>query len=294
MKSFLITYCINLCIVFFSTFLYFKMNFFAHCDYAYPMQISFQDPATPVMEGIVVLHHDLLFLLTIIGIAVGWILAKTTYLFYHVKNPIPSQITHNTAVEIVWTITPSLILMIIAIPSFALLYSIDEVIDPSVTLKVIGKQWFWSYEYCDFIDKLNKTIQFDSYMVAEADLDEGQLRLLEVDNRVVLPIYTHIRILITSGDVLHSWAIPSLGVKTDACPGRLNQVSLFIKREGVFFGQCSELCGVNHGFMPIVIEAVPIEKYIKWVLLQTESNNWFIHKTNGLMSTYKIGTDSII
>lgn len=258
------------------------------------MQISFQDPATPVMEGIIVLHHDLLFLLTIIGVAVGWILAKTTYLFSYTRNPIPSQINHNTAIEVVWTITPSLILMVIAIPSFALLYSIDEVIDPSVTLKVIGQQWYWQYEYCDFADKLNKTIQFDSYMIAEDDLEEGQLRLLEVDNRVVLPTNMHIRVLITSGDVLHSWAIPSLGVKTDACPGRLNQVSLFIKREGVFFGQCSELCGVNHGFMPIVVEAVPIEKYIKWVLLQTESNNWFIHKTNGLMTSDKAGAISII
>lgn len=282
----LFLYCFNfipnLLIFFFYIKIKSKINIL--CDYAYPMQISFQDPATPVMEGIIALHHDLLFLLTIIGVSVGWILGKTTYLFYHKKNKFPSQITHNTAIEVVWTITPSLILMIIAIPSFALLYSIDEVIDPSVTLKVIGQQWYWSYEYSDFTNKLNKTIQFDSYMIGQDDLKPGQLRLLEVDNRVVLPIKTHIRILITSGDVLHSFAIPSLGIKTDACPGRLNQVSLFIKREGVFFGQCSELCGVNHGFMPIVIESVLIEKYIKWVLLQTESHNWLIHKTNGLIS----------
>lgn len=277
-------YCINFLSNLFVCFTYIKNKQQSLCDYAYPMQISFQDPATPVMEGIIALHHDLLFLLTIIGVAVGWILAKTTYLFYHKKNLIPSQITHNTAIEIVWTITPSLILMVIAVPSFALLYSIDEVIDPSVTLKVIGQQWYWSYEYSDFANKLNKVIQFDSYMMSQDDLKSGQLRLLEVDNRVVLPTKTHIRILITSGDVLHSFAIPSLGVKTDACPGRLNQVSLFIKREGVYFGQCSELCGVNHGFMPIVIESVSIEKYIKWVLLQTESNNWLIHKTNGLIN----------
>ena len=275
-------YCINILPIFFS---YIKVKQqIIFCDYAYPMQISFQDPATPVMEGIIALHHDLLFLLTIIGVAVGWILCKTTYLFYYKRNTIPSQITHNTAIEIVWTVTPSLILMVIAIPSFALLYSIDEVIDPSVTLKVIGQQWYWSYEYSDFTNKLNKVIQFDSYMISQDDLKSGQLRLLEVDNRVVLPTKTHVRILITSGDVLHSFAIPSLGVKTDACPGRLNQVSLFIKREGVYFGQCSELCGVNHGFMPIVIESVSIEKYIKWVLLQTESNNWLIHKTNGLIN----------
>lgn len=265
-----------------------------YCDYAYPWQVSFQDPATPVMEGIIVLHHDLLFILTIIGVAVGWMLAKTTYLFYHTKNPIASQITHGTLIEVVWTVAPSLILMVIAVPSFALLYSIDEVIDPSVTLKVIGHQWFWSYEYSDFSNKLEKTIQFDSYLIAEDDLEKGELRLLEVDNRVVLPMKTHIRVLITSSDVLHSWAIPSLGVKMDACPGRLNQVSLFIKREGVFFGQCSELCGVNHGFMPIVIESVSIEKYIKWVLLQTECDNWFIHKAKGLLSLNETESNSVV
>jgi cytochrome c oxidase subunit 2 len=241
------------------------------CDYAYPWQISFQDPATPVAEGIIVLHHDLFFILTIIGFAVGWLLARSTFLFYHTRNPIASQITHGTTIEIVWTITPSLILMVIAIPSFALLYSIDEVVDPSVTLKVIGHQWFWSYEYSDMANEFEQPNAFDSYMVAEDDLDSGQLRLLEVDNRVVLPTKTHVRVLVTSSDVLHSWAVPSLGVKIDACPGRLNQVSVFIKREGVFYGQCSELCGVNHAFMPIVVEGVSIEKYIRWVLVQTES-----------------------
>jgi len=294
MKYFSVLDCINFLFIFFSCFLYSKLMYLTSCDYSYPYQISFQDPATPVMEGIIVLHHDLLFLLTIIGVAVGWILCKTTYLFYYTRNPVASQITHNTAIEVVWTITPSLILMVIAVPSFALLYSIDEVIDPAVTLKVIGQQWYWTYEYSDFADKLDKTIQFDSYMVAEEDLEEGQLRLLEVDNRVVLPTKMHIRVLITSGDVLHSWAIPSLGVKTDACPGRLNQVSLFIKRDGVFFGQCSELCGINHGFMPIVVEAVSIEKYIKWVLLQTECNNWFIHKTTGLTASNKLENISVI
>jgi cytochrome c oxidase subunit 2 len=243
------------------------------CDYAYPWQVSFQDPAAPVMEGIIVLHHDLFFILTIIGFAVGWLLARTTYLFYHERNPVASQITHGTTIEIVWTITPSLILMVIAIPSFALLYSIDEVVDPSVTLKVIGHQWFWSYEYSDMANEFEQPNSFDSYMVAEDDLEPGQLRLLEVDNRVVLPTKTHVRVLVTSADVLHSWAVPSLGVKMDACPGRLNQVSVFIKREGVFYGQCSELCGVNHAFMPIVVEGVPIEKYIRWILVQTESTN---------------------
>jgi cytochrome c oxidase subunit 2 len=257
---------------------FFLIKTFVFCDYAYPWQISFQDPATPVMEGIIVLHHDLLFVLTIIGLAVGWLLFKTTHLFFHTRNIIASQITHGTTIEIIWTITPSLILMVIAVPSFALLYSIDEVIDPSITLKVMGQQWFWSYEYSDFSQKFGKTIQFDSYMIGLNDLKQGQLRLLEVDNRVVLPIKTHIRVLITSNDVLHSWAVPSLGLKMDACPGRLNQVSVFIKREGVFFGQCSELCGINHGFMPIAIESICIDGYIKWVIIQVECNNLFIDK----------------
>jgi cytochrome c oxidase subunit 2 len=153
---------------------------------------------------------------------------------------------------------------VVALPSFALLYSIDEVIDPAVTIKVVGHQWYWSYEYSDFEAQLG-TINFDSYMIPEDELEMGELRLLEVDNRIVLPVNTHIRVLVTAADVLHSWAAPSLGVKMDACPGRLNQTSLFILREGVFYGQCSEICGVGHGNMPIVVEAVALDKYISWL-----------------------------
>lgn len=141
----------------------------------------------------------------------------------------------------------------------------DEVIDPIITLKVIGNQWYWSYEYSDNLEFSDEPLIFDSYMVQEDDLAIGQFRLLEVDNRVVVPTNSHIRILITASDVLHSWAIPSLGIKLDACPGRLNQTSMFIKREGVFYGQCSEICGVNHGFMPIVVEAVSLEDYLTWL-----------------------------
>jgi len=251
-------------------------------DYAHPWQISFQDPATPVMEGIIALHHDLMFVLSIIGTTVTWLLLRTTYLFYHKNSPVPSNITHGTTIEIVWTVTPSIILMVIAVPSFALLYSIDEVIDPAITLKVIGHQWYWSYEYSDYSDIDGNSISFDSYMVADDDLEQGQLRLLEVDNRVILPANTHIRALVTAVDVLHSWAIPSLGVKMDACPGRLNQVSMFIKREGTFYGQCSEICGVQHGFMPIVVQAVSIEDYIKWVSVQTECKNWLANKLKSI------------
>jgi cytochrome c oxidase subunit 2 len=165
---------------------------------------------------------------------------------------------------------PSLILVFIAIPSFALLYSLDEVIDPAVTIKTIGHQWYWSYEYSDYNQSDDQTINFDSYMIPDDDLEVGQLRLLEVDNRVVVPVNTHIRMIITAADVLHSWAVPSLGVKCDAIPGRLNQVPIFIKREGIFYGQCSELCGTNHAFMPIVVEAVSLENYIAWVTSKLE------------------------
>lgn len=253
------------------------------CDYANKLQISFQDPATPVMEGIIVLHHDLLFVLTVIGATVSWILFRTAFLFHHEKNPIPSKMSHGTTIEVIWTVTPSIILMILAVPSFALLYSMDEIIDPSVTLKVIGHQWFWSYEYSDYSNENNeKSVVFDSYMVTDEDLEEGQVRLLEVDNPVVLPVKTHVRVLVTSADVLHSWAVPSLGVKIDACPGRLNQISLFIKREGTFYGQCSELCGINHGFMPIMVDCVSIERYIKWVFFQIESETWLTNRINAL------------
>jgi len=153
---------------------------------------------------------------------------------------------------------------VVALPSFALLYSIDEIIDPVLTIKCVGHQWFWSYEYSDFEFKIG-AINFDSYMIAEDELEMGELRLLEVDNRIVLPINTHIRVLVTAADVLHSWAVPSLGIKVDACNGRLNQTSVYILRTGVFYGQCSEICGVGHGNMPIVVEAVTINKYITWL-----------------------------
>jgi cytochrome c oxidase subunit 2 len=236
------------------------------------------------MEGIIILHHDLLYVLTVIGVTVGWVLLKTTHLFNYKKNLVSATFTHGTTVEVVWTITPSIILMVIAVPSFALLYSMDEVIDPSVTLKVIGHQWYWAYEYSDYVVKNGNTIVFDSYMISEDDLEPGQLRLLEVDNRVVLPCSTHLRILVTGADVLHSWAIPSLGIKMDACPGRLNQVSAFISRESTFYGQCSEICGVNHGFMPIVVESVSIEKYINWIVSQLDSDCWLISKISAIQS----------
>lgn len=243
------------------------MNLFRvySCDAAEPWQLGFQDPATPVMQGLIDLHHDLMFFLSFILVFVCWILGRTLYHFNATRHPVPYKITHGTLIEIVWTVTPSIILMLIALPSFALLYSFEEAVDPGVTLKAVGHQWYWVYEYSDYNVSDEQALTFESYMVAEDDLEPGQLRLLEVDNRVVLPVQTHIRVIITAADVLHSWAVPSLGAKCDAIPGRLNQINLFIKREGVFYGQCSELCGVNHGFMPIVVESVPVDDYIEWV-----------------------------
>ena len=239
------------------------MLFYTKLDMAEPWQINLQDPATPIMEGIIHFHNDLMFYLILIVIFILWMLTRCIYFFNNSNNHKVDNFVHGTTIEIIWTTIPAILLFMIAIPSFALLYSMDEIIDPEITLKVIGRQWYWSYEYTPNITE--ESIAFDSYMVQEDDLEIGQLRLLEVDNRVILPINTHIRVLITASDVLHSWAIPSLGVKLDACPGRLNQTSIFLKREGVFYGQCSEICGINHGFMPIVIEAVSVSDFVTWV-----------------------------
>ena len=250
-----------------ATFLFFSLltPTQAKLDAPEPWQYGFQDPATPVMQGIIDLHHDICFFMLVILVFVVWVLSRTLYHFDQKRNPIAEKIIHGTFIEIAWTVTPSLILVLIAIPSFALLYSMDEIVDPAVTVKAIGHQWYWSYEYSDYNQSDEQSLAFDSYMIPEDELEAGQLRLLDVDNRVVVPVNTHIRMIITSADVLHSWAVPSLGIKCDAVPGRLNQVNLFIKREGVFYGQCSELCGANHGFMPIAVEAVSLENYISWV-----------------------------
>ena len=165
-----------------------------------------------------------------------------------------TNLVHGTIIEIIWTITPAIILMLIAVPSFALLYSIDEIINPMITLKAIGSQWYWTYDYYD--PDFEVIFKADSYMIPTDELPQGWPRLLEVDQHLTCPIEWHLRLIITATDVLHSFAVPSLGIKVDAVPGRLNQASLYIQREGVYYGQCSELCGVNHGFMPIVIEAI--------------------------------------
>jgi cytochrome c oxidase subunit 1 len=227
-------------------------------------QMNFQTPATEIMEKIVDLHHDIMFFLVLIVTFVSWMLGRIIF-FFKKENTESLRVTfsHHTLLEKVWTYIPTGILLMIAAPSFSLLYSIDALAEPKISIKVIGHQWYWSYETTDMVS--SKDVNFDSYMLAEDDLPAGGLRLLEVDNRLSLPIRTNIRVIITATDVLHSWAIPALGVKMDACPGRLNQVSLYLNRPGTFYGQCSELCGINHSFMPIVIEAVTLDQYRRWI-----------------------------
>jgi heme/copper-type cytochrome/quinol oxidase subunit 2 len=228
--------------------------------------IYFQDSATPQMEGLIELHDNIMYYLVIILFSVGWILFSMIRKYVYTKSPISYKyLTHGTLIELIWTITPAIILILIAFPSFRLLYLMDEVSDPSMSIVAEGHQWYWSYQYPDFIDSNDEFIEFDSYIIPDSDLEEGMLRMLEVDNRVILPELTHIRFIITSGDVIHSFACNSLGIKGDAYPGRLNQASVFINREGVFYGQCSEICGILHSSMPIVIQAVSLEKFLEWL-----------------------------
>jgi len=237
-------------------------------DYLREYQMRFQEPATPIMEGIIDFHHDIMFYLFIVAGVVFWMLGATIY-FFGIAKKSPMFFSHHVSLEIIWTIIPAIILMLIAVPSFALLYAIDELINPLMTLKVVGHQWYWNYQYADFATKRSEILLFDSYMIKDDELALGYERLLETDFRVIVPSRIHLRILITSTDVLHSWAVPSLGVKLDACPGRLNETNAFIKRNGLFFGQCSEICGINHGFMPIALHAIPTNYYLIWIGINT-------------------------
>lgn len=228
--------------------------------------IYFQDSASPIMEGIEELHNQIMFYLIIILIGVSYMLGRIIINFDSNKTSIVHKYhNHGTLIELIWTITPAFILVAIAFPSFKLLYLMDEVIDPALTIKAVGHQWYWSYEYSDFLNADSETIEFDSYLIPEDDLELGQLRMLEVDNRVVLPIDTHTRFIVTGADVIHDFAVPSLGLKIDAIPGRLNQTSVLTSREGIFYGQCSEICGVLHSSMPINIESVSLDKFISWL-----------------------------
>jgi cytochrome c oxidase subunit 2 len=224
-----------------------------------PWQLGFQPAATSVMERIESLHDLLLWIIALISLFVLALVAYACVRFRASRSTAPSRRTHNTVLEIAWTAVPVLILVVIAIPSFKLLYYQDVVPDADLTIKAVGHQWYWSYEYPD-----NGNFAFDSYMVADADLKPDQLRLLTTDTAVVLPVDTTVRVLVTATDVLHSWAVPAFGVKMDAVPGRINETWLRIDQPGTYYGQCSELCGTNHGFMPIMVEAVSKDEFEAW------------------------------
>ena len=246
----------------------FKVNQYLKSDAPRPWGVYFQDSGTPQMEGLVELHDNILFYLVIILFAVGWILTSILNIHRDTGAVIPLKYKgHGTFVELVWTITPSLILILIAFPSFKLLFLTDEVSDPAMAVLAEGHQWYWSYQYPDFINKDQEFIEFDSYLVPESDLEDGALRMLEVDNRLIIPELTHVRFIVTAADVIHSFACPSLGIKCDAYPGRLNQVSVMLNREGTFFGQCSEICGILHSSMPIVFESISVDKFVSWLTL---------------------------
>lgn len=234
----------------------------ACADFPRPWQLGFQKAASPVMERFENFHNMLLIIISCISAFVFFLLAYVCIRFRASKNPIPSKTSHNTFIEIIWTVIPVIILIIIAVPSFRILYYVDETpANYDMTLKVVGHQWYWEYAYPDY-----DNITFDSYMIADDKLQANQMRLLEVDNRVILPIDTNIKILITAADVIHSWAVPAFGIKTDAVPGRLNETWVNIKKPGVYYGQCSELCGILHGFMPIAVEAVTKEEFKQWLI----------------------------
>jgi cytochrome c oxidase subunit 2 len=237
-----------------------------HFDSMSEFQLGFQDPATTTMEGIFLFNLHLLFVIIAIVIFVAWIIVLILSNFIETNSSVPGKFTHSNILEIVWTSIPALILLSLASPSFSLLYSLDEISNPELTFKILGHQWYWSYEISDFNScSETQNLKYSSYMLTNENLKDndslGFFRVLETNKRVVFPTNTHLRLLITAVDVLHSWTIPSFGVKVDACPGRLNQANLFIKRLGLFFGQCSEICGVNHGFMPIVVLAIPSVQY---------------------------------
>ena len=223
-------------------------------------QLSFQDGGSPLAEELIFFHDDLMFIILVILTLVGWIMLSAIFNTYYYK-----YLVEGTLIEIVWTLIPAVILLGIALPSLQLLYGMDEIVDPALTIKAVGHQWYWAYEYSD---GEAEAIEFDSYMIPTSELEVGDLRLLEVDHRMVVPVNTKVRIVVTGADVIHSFALPSLGVKVDAIPGRLNQLSFLIKRAGVYYGQCSEICGADHSFMPIVVEGVSQEKFINWVLSQ--------------------------
>nr|QMQ98314.1 Cox2 [Metschnikowia sp. 03-147.1] len=233
-------------------------------DVPTPWGVRLQDSASPNQEGMHELYDHMMFYLALI-------LGLVSYMLYVVMVDFKNNkfaykyLKHGQTLEIMWTMFPAVMLLLMAFPSFMLLYLCDEVLTPAMTIKVVGLQWYWKYEYSDFVSEKGETMEFESYMMPEDMLEEGQLRLLDTDTSMVLPVDTHVRFIVTANDVLHSFAVPSLGMKMDATPGRLNQVSALIQRTGVYYGQCSELCGVNHSLMPMKMECVPINEFMEWL-----------------------------
>nr|YP_010621047.1 cytochrome c oxidase subunit II [Protagonista lugubris]WAX39430.1 cytochrome c oxidase subunit II [Protagonista lugubris] len=218
--------------------------------------MNLQDSASPIMEQLIYFHDHTLMIIIMILMMVSYMMIAMILNKYINRFLLEGQM-----IELAWTIIPAVILVFIAVPSLRLLYLMDEINMPAVTLKTIGHQWYWSYEYSDFM-----MIEFDSYMIPQNEMNNNSFRLLDVDNRAVLPVNMFIRMIVTAADVLHSWTIPSLGVKADATPGRLNQMSFLISRPGILYGQCSEICGANHSFMPIVIESISTNSFINWIM----------------------------
>nr|YP_010379921.1 cytochrome c oxidase subunit II [Forcipiger flavissimus]UDF87730.1 cytochrome c oxidase subunit II [Forcipiger flavissimus] len=221
---------------------------------AHPSQLGFQDAASPVMEELLHFHDHALMIVFMISTLVLYIIVAMVSTKITNKHILDSQ-----EIEIIWTILPAVILVMIALPSLRILYLMDEINNPHLTIKAMGHQWYWSYEYTDY-----EELSFDSYMIPTQDLTPGQFRLLEVDHRMVVPAESPVRVLVSAEDVLHSWTVPALGVKMDAVPGRLNQTAFITSRPGVYYGQCSEICGANHSFMPIVVEVVPLKHFENW------------------------------
>nr|ACD75325.1 cytochrome oxidase subunit II [Cinnyricinclus leucogaster] len=221
-------------------------------------QFGFQDASSPIMEELMEFHdHALMVALAICSLVLYLLTLMLT-------EKLSSSSVDAQAIELIWTILPAAVLIMLALPSLRILYMMDEINEPDLTLKAIGHQWYWSYEYTDL-----KELTFDSYMVPTSDLPLGHFRLLEVDHRVIVPTGSKVRVIVTADDVLHSWAVPSLGVKTDAIPGRLNQTAFLASRPGVYYGQCSEICGANHSFMPIVVESTPLANFENWSSLSS-------------------------
>ena len=225
-----------------------------------PWELGLQEAGTPVMETLISFHNLLLYVITLIAGFVLILLLIVIVRFNHRTNPTPSRTTHNTLVEVAWTIIPVCVLVFIAVPSFRLLFLQQNIPPADVTVKATGKQWFWSYSYPD-----QGKFEFDSLLVDEKDLKGDQPRLLTVDNEMVVPVNKIVRVQVTGADVIHSFSVPSFGIKIDAVPGRLNETWFQATREGVYYGQCSELCGKNHAFMPIAVHVVSDQEFMTWV-----------------------------